>query len=214
MNRLLLFFVLSIACTSCAPYRVPYPPSLSTLPVGTTRSYLVKEDDSLWRIAKDYGVSVDAIMKKNSMVSCTDLKVGQTIFIPDNHVLHTKLSFLWPIKGPVVNSFGEYSNNVINKGVNIKAKPGESILASEEGRVVYADYVKGWGRVIIVKHPDSFYTVYANLDDVYVNEGSMVKRAQAMGKASSSVNTESRILHFEIRKKYIADNPLVYLGKN
>jgi len=174
----------------------------------------VKEDDSLWRIAKDYGVSVDAIMKKNGIVSCSDLKVGQTIIIPDSHMLHTTLSFLWPVKGSIVNSFGENSNNIVNKGVNIRAKSGDDIIAAENGKIMYADFVKGWGRIVIIKHPDSFYTVYANLGDVYVREGTIVKRAEAIGKLSANSNTENRILHFEIRKKYIADNPLLYLGKN
>ena len=213
MNRL-LFIIVSITCISCAPYRVSHLPSLPTQPIGTVGCYIVKEDDSLWRIAKNYGISVDAIMKKNRISSSTDLKVGQKIIIPEKQTPHTRLSFLWPVKGPVVNSFGEYSNHIMNKGLNIKTKPGENIVSSEEGAIVYADYVKGWGKIIIVKHPDSFYTVYANIDEIFIKEGNTVKRAEAIGKSSLKTNSESRIIHFEIRKKYIADNPLVYLGNN
>ncbi|MFA5270934.1 MAG: peptidoglycan DD-metalloendopeptidase family protein [Candidatus Omnitrophota bacterium] len=125
-----------------------------------------------------------------------------------------KLQFIWPIKGEVVDSFGKNLNYISNKGINIKVKSGESIVASEAGKVIYANRIKGWGKILILQHSGDFYSVYANLEDIFIREGFVIKKGETIGKVASLGSKGETILHFEIRKRYCAENPLSYLKYN
>ncbi len=124
------------------------------------------------------------------------------------------LHFIWPIKGEVVDSFGENINHVCNKGINIRVKTGGAVVASESGRVIYANRIKGWGKTLILQHSNDFYSVYANLDDIFAQEGFVIKKGETIGRVASLGKKGETILHFEIRKKYYAQNPLSYLRYN
>jgi septal ring factor EnvC (AmiA/AmiB activator) len=126
---------------------------------------------------------------------------------------NSALNFLWPVKGKVVNTFGEEVNHIQNKGVNIKVISGENVVAAENGQTIFADTLKGWGKTLILKHADDFYTIYANLGDIITSEGRLVKRGEIVGKISNA-GADEHILHFEIRKRYFADNPQSYLKYN
>ncbi|MFA6280956.1 MAG: peptidoglycan DD-metalloendopeptidase family protein [Candidatus Omnitrophota bacterium] len=125
-----------------------------------------------------------------------------------------KLQFIWPIKGEVVDSFGENVNHISNKGINIKVKAGENIVAAESGKAIYANRIKGWGKTLILQHCNDFYSVYANLDDIFIREGYAIKKGETVGKVASLGSKGETILHFEIRKKYNAENPLSHLKYN
>ena len=124
------------------------------------------------------------------------------------------LDFVWPLQGEVVNNFGANVNHTSNKGINIKAKSQDIVVASESGQAVFADDITGWGKTLIIKHANNFYTVYANLDDIKVREGFLVKRGEPVGRVARLVPDKGGVLHFEIRKKHLADNPLRYLKVN
>ena len=127
---------------------------------------------------------------------------------------NTCLNFVWPLQGEIVNSFGANVNHTSNKGINIKANSQDIVIASESGQAVFADYITGWGKTLILKHANNFYTVYANLDDIKVREGFLVKRGESVGRVARLASDKEGVLHFEIRKKHLADNPLRYLKVN
>lgn len=129
-------------------------------------------------------------------------------------VATSRLHFIWPIHGEVVGSFGANIDHTSNKGINIKAKPQDTVVASESGHVAYANYIKGWGKTLILQHPSNFYTVYANLDEIKVKEGFYVKRGDSIGHVAQLASNKEGVLHFEIRKKHLADNPMRYLRVN
>ncbi|UCG35610.1 MAG: peptidoglycan DD-metalloendopeptidase family protein [Candidatus Omnitrophota bacterium] len=171
-----------------------------------TIPYIIKKGDTLWEIAKEHGVSTKEIMRVNKVSSPERLKVGQKIYIPVQYKIPAGLSFFWPLQGNILNFFGENVNNVTNKGINIRTKSNASVKASEEGRVVFANYLKGWGDTLMLKHAHNYYTIYANLSQVSVAEGAEVKRGEAIGKVSSN-----NALHFEIRKNHLPQDPLKLL---
>ena len=201
---LILFFL------SCAPARI----SKETPHAASTRRtlpYLVKKGDSLWRISRKYGVSVEALMRANKIRFPSSLKVGQRIAIPQRY-RKTAGSFSWPVEGNVVNFFGETVDNSFNKGINIKVNSRDrQVRASREGHVVFANDLKGRGETVIVKHAADIYTIYANLDSVSVKEGLVTKEKQIIGKVASGRNG-NYILHFEIRKRHIPHDPLRYIN--
>jgi len=174
--------------------------------------YFVKKGDSLWKISKMHGVSIKEIMKINKIRSPKNLKIGQKILIPQTKKNLTRVNFSWPIEGKVINYFGDPLGNTVNNGLNIKSANSKVMIKSAaQGEVVFSDYLKGWGQTIIVKHPQEFYTVYANLTNTLVKPGKAIQKGQQIGKVTSGENTDS-VLYFEIRKRYIPQNPLKYLN--
>ena len=173
--------------------------------------YSIKQGDSLWKISKQYNVSVEKIMRDNEISSPYNLKVGQKIFIP-RYSLVTSKGFVWPLKGNIVNYFNENVDNSLNRGINIQAiSTNREVKASAKGKVTFSNPLKGWGKTIILKHNSSLYTVYANLDQALTKEGSTVNKGEAIGMVASGKDG-NYILHFEIRKKNIPEDPLKYLN--
>ena len=150
-------------------------------------------------------------MRENNISSPYNLGVGQRIFIPRYQSTSSK-GLLWPIKGNIVNYFNESVDSSLNRGVNIQAtSANREVKASAQGKVAFSNLLKGWGKTIIVKHDSSLYTVYANLDETSVKEGSTVRGGEAIGTVASGKN-EGYVLHFEVRKRNIPQDPLKYLN--
>ena len=212
MKILISLFLLFII--SCAPVRYQTNIIVSKTPERKdTRSfYLIKKGDSLWRISKKYGITVDDIIKENRLSSPQDLLIGQKLYIPYKYVSKNNSTFIWPIKGEIINFFKETVDNITNKGLNIKITNGsKEVKASIDGNVIFSNYLKGWGKTIILKHGNNFYTVYANLDTTLINAGTFAKKTQPIGTVASGKNGDY-ILHFEIRKNSIPKDPLKYLN--
>lgn len=211
MLKRALFLLIIISLAACAPHRVSQCPSPQLPASYSRRQHVVKKGDSLWAIANQWEVSVSELMRENHIFSPQDLKEGQIINIPASYKkIENDIFFSWPIKGDVISPFGERINNVVNRGLNIKVKEAEYVRAASTGEVIFCDYLKGWGKTIILKHPHDFYTIYANLTDNPVKEGKSVRTGDSLGKVSKSADG-SHILHFEIRKQHLPKDPLGYL---
>ena len=208
----LLFLLAIISFVSCAPSRIQTK-KIQTYPSEIKATYyFVKRGDSLWKISKLHGVNVKEIIKMNKIQSPKNLKVGQKILIPQTNKSITKINFSWPIEGKVITYFGDPLEHTVNNGLSIKANnDNAAVKSAAQGQVVFSDYLKGWGQTIIIKHPEEFYTVYANLSNILVKEGKLIQNEQLIGKIISVKNTDP-VLYFEIRKRYIPQNPLKYLN--
>lgn len=177
----------------------------------------VKKGETLWRIAKAYDVQVNNIARANHMPKAAKIEKDQLVFIPGaRKVLDIVLDadqsqndFMWPIKGKVIKYFHERYGNVINKGIGIKARVGDEVKAARTGRVVFADYLSGYGYTVILDHSDGFHSVYANNSKLFVKLGELVLKNTSLARVGHNRNLA--YLHFQIRKKSIEDNPLYYL---
>lgn len=211
MTGILPLLFIIIFLTSCAPQHIPPQQPYAGIPASAEKVYYVQKGDTLWSISKKYTISVEELRERNKFSSVQALRTGQRILIPAFGGSREDFSFRWPIRGEIVNSFGQKISNVKNKGVNIKANINEYVKASAAGKVIYLDYLKGWGKTVIVKHPSNFYTVYANLQDVSIVKGVSVEAGSALGKVACGEDG-NYILHFEIRKQYLPRDPLQYLN--
>jgi murein DD-endopeptidase MepM/ murein hydrolase activator NlpD len=174
-------------------------------------SYIIKERDSLYKISKKYGISIREIVRRNKIPYSQPLKPGQEIILPITRKI-SSVSFSWPVEGKIISFFGENIDNFVNKGVNILVSPeNKKVKASADGKVVFCNDLKGWGKTIVLKHTSDLYTVYANLDTVSAKEGVHAKSGQIIGETASSKGG-NYIFHFEIRKRHIPQDPLVYLN--
>ncbi|HEY6529881.1 MAG TPA: peptidoglycan DD-metalloendopeptidase family protein [Cellvibrionaceae bacterium] len=104
--------------------------------------------------------------------------------------------WIWPIKGSIVSPYS--AKGGLNKGIDIKSKLGESVVAASDGEVVFAgNELKGYPNLVIVKHGARYLSAYSNNHTLFVKEGDKVRKGQPiaqMGKAPGATR-----LHFEIR---------------
>ncbi|WP_133471408.1 peptidoglycan DD-metalloendopeptidase family protein [Paraglaciecola marina] len=117
----------------------------------------------------------------------------------------------WPTKGIISRGFS--SKDEGNKGLDFDGKHGASILAAADGKVVYTgDALRGFGKLVIIKHSEAYLTAYAHNDTILVKEQQWIKlgdKIATMGKSG----TDKVKLHFEVRYKGKSVNPLRYLPK-
>lgn len=117
------------------------------------------------------------------------------------------LAWIWPVPGTPIAGFDE----VKNKGIDIAGRAGEPVLASADGRVVYAGSgLRGYGNLIILKHNNTFLTAYAHNQTLLVKEDQAVRRGQKIAEMGNS-DADRVKLHFEIRRQGRPVDPLKYL---
>jgi murein DD-endopeptidase MepM/ murein hydrolase activator NlpD len=117
--------------------------------------------------------------------------------------------FRWPARGRIIESFKAGGND----GINIAVPEGTSVRAAESGTVAYAgDGLKGYGNLVLIRHPNGFVTAYANNGELDVKAGETVKRGQIIAKSGQSGNVNSPQLHFELRKGTTPVDPTSYLA--
>lgn len=117
------------------------------------------------------------------------------------------ISFSWPVQGNVLAGFDDLKN----KGIDIAGKLGEPVLASADGKVVYAGSgLRGYGNLVILKHNNTFLTAYAHNQSLTVKEDQLVKRGQKIAEMGNS-DADGVKLHFEIRKMGKPVDPLKLL---
>jgi lipoprotein NlpD len=117
------------------------------------------------------------------------------------------VAWIWPAQGTVLAGFDEAKN----KGVDISGKAGDAVMASADGRVVYAGAgLRGYGNLIILKHNNTFLTAYAHNQTLLVKEDQSVRRGQKIAEMGSS-DADRVKLHFEIRRQGKPVDPSKYL---
>jgi lipoprotein NlpD len=116
--------------------------------------------------------------------------------------------WVWPVKGEVVTRFNEGEGS---KGIDVANRRGTPVLAAAAGRVVYAGSgLRGYGKMIIIKHSKTLLSAYGHNDQVYVQEGQKVAQSQVIARMGDS-DAERVKLHFEIREQGRPVDPINYL---
>lgn len=116
----------------------------------------------------------------------------------------------WPAKGKVISKF---SPNKGDNGINITGAPGSAVRATASGRVVYTgEGLRGYGKLIIVKHSTSYLSAYAHNRSIMVKEGQNVRGSQQIARMGQS-DASRTMLHFEIRKDGKPVDPLKFLRR-
>lgn len=121
----------------------------------------------------------------------------------------------WPAEGKIIENFGPkkidgFDGEVFNKGIRISLSQN-NIKAVFDGRVKYVDWIRGYGNIVIVQHDKFYYTLYANLDKVFVETDQNVLQGEQVGKVNINTGNNNPTLYFEIRKQNKAVNPLAWL---
>ena len=119
-----------------------------------------------------------------------------------------RLDWTWPAKGKLVGAFSETANL---KGIDIAGTAGEPVVASAPGKVVYAGTgLRGYGKLIIIKHNGIYLSAYAHNREILVKEGQQVARGQKIAEMGNT-DADQVKLHFEIRRLGKPMDPLKFL---
>ena len=117
------------------------------------------------------------------------------------------VAWIWPAHGTLLAGFDEAKN----KGLDISGKAGDAVLASADGRVVYAGAgLRGYGNLVILKHNSTFLTAYAHNQTLLVKEDQSVRKGQKIAEMGNS-DADRVKLHFEIRRQGKPVDPAKYL---
>ena len=128
-------------------------------------------------------------------------------------VKSSSLVWSWPIKGRLISLFN--SDGGLSKGIDIAAKLGESVRAAADGEVVYSGSgLRGYGKLLIIKHQYSYLSAYAHNSHLLAKEGDIVKRGQVVAQVGASgIGVNDVKLHFEIRRDGVPVNPVTILPR-
>ncbi len=125
---------------------------------------------------------------------------------------------MWPVKGKVVKRFGKYKDVkygtiTFNKGLDIEASEGTKVVSAADGIVLYNKTIPytGYGQIIMIEHGGGLVTVYAHLLSVAVEINQEVKKGEIIGRVGSTGYTAKPKLHFEVRVRGTAVDPMKYL---
>ncbi len=130
----------------------------------------------------------------------------------------TKGALQWPADGDVVSHFGRqkhptFATYIQRKGIEIRTEEGSPIRAVMAGTVEYADWLKGYGQVLILDHGNGFFSLYAHASKLLAKVGEQVQAGQVIGEAGDTGLTGDSTLYFELREGAEAVDPLIWLAK-
>lgn len=184
-------FISALVAGGCATSPQRYLPSyaqpaVAPAPVALHGSYHeVQRGETIWRIARAYGLEVGTLTAANQLRDPRALEVGQRLFIP---LPKESGRFLWPLQGSLRRSAG-------SSGLEIAAPPQSVVRASRGGQVaVAARHVLGLGKTVVVDHQDGYVSVYAGLGQLLVGPGTFIRQGMPLGSLGSWP------LRFEIRQ--------------
>lgn len=195
--------------------------------------HVVQPGETVWRISKRYGVTVEDIVRANGIRDVSDVPIGARLTIPhpsdptgsrsvpppfpapeaaelERAAREAGLQFGWPLRGSVNAHFGGRRGR-LHEGIDIGARKATPIGAAEAGRVVFSDRLGDYGRVVILKHVGDWSTVYAHNHRNRVRKGAFVEKGELVAEVGNSGNASGHHVHFEIRKGQTPVDPLRYL---
>ena len=132
-------------------------------------------------------------------------------------VIDDALEFIFPTEHQkITSSFGVRKHPITGEeykhtGVDIASPSGSDIFASEEGEVIYSDWLESYGKIIILEHSDGYQSMYAHCRSLLVNVGDTVEKNQVIATVGATGNSTGPHLHFEIRKDGEAIDPVTLI---
>lgn len=204
---------------------------------ATSGTYKVRSGDTLYSIAFRYGLDYKSLAQINRIQPPYTIYTDQVIKLRGSAKLPASDSgpvnrptaktsakpipppvkvpnkpvgdWRWPLNGRVISAFS--LKNPVNKGIDIAGKKGDKVVAAADGVVVYAGgNLRGYGKLVIIKHNDNYLSAYGNNDSMLVKEGESVKAGKSIARVGKSA-ADVEMLHFEIRRDGKPVDPMKYL---
>ena len=166
-------------------------------------NYKVQKGDTLYSIARNNKMELKKLLEINNIKDASKytLQIGANLkiesikseyadeTIPDS-------SFQWPYRGIIVARYGVDTYKLANRGINILGNIGDKVSASDYGIVEYANDIRGFGKVVIIKHKNGFTTSYAHLSKIAVKLGDIVNKGDYIGDIGDTGLVDKSELYF------------------
>ncbi len=167
--------------------------------------------DALTQAAKDLNGKLKTL-KSDMETAAAQKNIAHLTFSAHKGLL------IIPVKGKITSLFGPYKNrkyNITNfrSGIDIKADKGEPIRSVFQGKVLYSNWFKGYGNMIIIDHGNNYYTIYAHLEETFKSKGDAVETREVIATVGDTGSMEGAKLYFEVRHHGKPENPLVWLKR-
>jgi murein DD-endopeptidase MepM/ murein hydrolase activator NlpD len=201
-------------------------------PPAPTLGHVVRSGQTLSSIAREHGVSVEALIRVNGLTSKSRLRVGQRLSIPltqvqegsqeppsladitlDRPPATPAVSFVRPVPGPIVSAFGP-RGVAWHGGIDLRAERNDPIHAAAAGMVISSGWERAYGRVVKIWHPSDLMTVYAHNLENLAKVGDWVEQGQVIATVGSTGRATAPHLHFEIRLSGRKYNPAFWLPES
>jgi len=200
------------------------------------RTYTVQPGDTLWSLARRFGVTVNDFVAANDLADPDNLSVGEQLIIPEASAstpserrdpasestprsarpVPNDGAWMWPVPGGMVLSeFGARRGGSVHRGLDIDATPGEPVVAAWAGVVVFAGGgMRDYGNAVIIDHGNGVTSLYGHNAELLVRQGERVNRGQPIARAGDTGNATTVHCHFEVRRYDQALDPMEFLSGN
>ncbi|MEH0020909.1 MAG: peptidoglycan DD-metalloendopeptidase family protein [Desulfobacter sp.] len=123
-----------------------------------------------------------------------------------------------PVKGRIISTFGtarkgDYKSFTFQSGIDIRVERGEPVRSVFKGEVMFAQWLKGYGNLVIINHGDNYYTLYAHVEEMFKKKGEAVGTGEVIATAGDTGSMKGLRLHFEVRHHGKPVNPMKWLKK-
>ncbi len=195
------------------------------------RYHVLKRGETLYKVARRYGVSVSKLKRLNRISDDRDVKIGTRIYLPKKknavktsrlrrnrktsaYTPRTRVRFIWPVKKPDISSRFGIRSSKKHDGIDIRAPKGTPIYAAARGKILFSGKgPSGYGKMLIIKHDKRTISIYAHNHQNLVREGEFVKQGRQIATVGRTGRATGYHVHFEIRVNRKPVNPEKYLGK-
>jgi len=163
------------------------------------------------------GISSDKVylseLKRNELRLKSEIaKAAKRNSVLMNGLAKQRKRLPWPLKGKVLHHFGTHQTGQINwKGIVISANYGQAVKAVYAGHVVFSEYLRGYGLVILLDHGKGDMTLYGFNQSLLKKEGDKVFAGETIALAGDTGGQSEPSLYFEVRRNSRAENPLTWL---
>jgi len=184
--------------------------------------HTVKNGENLSTIARQYKTTITSIVAQNKL-SSSALKTGQQVCVPvdkkqyrvtqvTSRKADVSTRMVMPVRGRLSDSYGwrkhpVYRKRLFHAGIDISAPRGTQISAAMPGTVVFAGWLSGYGKLVVIRHANGLSTRYGHCSKIRVRKGQTVKAGQAIANVGATGVATGNHLHFEVRRNGRTVNP-------
>lgn len=186
--------------------------------IAQIRGEHAKQTALLSKVRSERGLYLQALLELEETSRRIERMLARRYRRQGRRVAHLGLfpsfgSFLRPVRGRIVSRFGYRRHPILggirfHAGVDITAPAGTPVRAARDGVVIFAGWLGGYGKCVIIDHEDGYSTLYAHCSSICVSRGQRVSRSQVVAKVGSTGLSTGPHLHFEVRRRGRPINPL------